>query len=520
VQVIVDTTCGKVDGLERDGVLQFRGIPYARAERFRPAQAPRPWAGVLDATRFGPVAPQRQSPTDMLLGIDKQRASEDCLVLNVYTPGADEARRPVMVWIHGGGFTNGSGHLPYYNGNRLAQHGDVVVVTINYRLGVFGFLHVDHLLDGSGSAARDELRARFAGSANNGLRDQVTALRWVHDNIAGFGGDPGRVTVFGESAGGMSVASLMASPAAAGLLHGAIAQSGAGENVLTVAEAERVTAEVLERLELPVDASGVERLLDAPVDAVLEAQTQVEVAELTTRPGQEPRQRGQRFLKLPFEPMVDGELLPRRPLEAVRDGSGAGIPLVIGTTANEWNLFMLQEGGDLADEQLRRRAGSLVAGDPAEVDEMLALYREARPAAANRDLWSAILTDHVFRMPALRLAEAQLPHAPVSMYRFDYPSTAFGGLAGACHAIDVPFVFDMVDVPAIDMLLGGVDDGTRRLARRCATAWTTTAHTGRPAHDDLDWPVYDLERRATCILHRDPAVVSDPEGDIRAFWNA
>jgi para-nitrobenzyl esterase len=510
VQVIVDTTCGKVEGLERGGVLQFRGIPYGHAERFRPAEAPRPWAGVLDATRFGPVAPQRRSPTDMLLGIDKQHTGEDCLVLNVFTPAADEARRPVMVWIHGGGFTNGSGHLPYYNGTNLVQHGDVVVVTINYRLGVFGFLHLDHLVGDPD---------RFPGSASHGLRDQVAALRWVRDNIAGFGGDPGRVTIFGESAGGMSVASLMAAPAAAGLFHGAIAQSGAGENVLTVDEAEHVTAEVLGHLGLPVDAGGVERLLDVPVDAVLEAQTAVEVAELTTRPGQEARQRGQRFLKLPFEPMIDGELLPRRPLEAVRDGSSAGIPLVIGTTADEWKLFMLQEGGrELPDDQLRRRAGNLVGGDVAQVDEMLAHYRAARPAADNRDLWSAVLTDHVFRMPALRLAEAQLAHAPVWMYRFDYPSTAFGGLAGACHAIDVPFVFDNVDVPAIDMLLGGIDDGTRLLARRCATAWTAMARTGRPEHDDLAWPGYDLDRRATCILHRDPAVLPDPEGDIRAFW--
>jgi para-nitrobenzyl esterase len=510
--VIVDTTSGKVEGLERGGVLQFRGLPYGRAERFRPAEPPRPWAGVLAATAFGPVAPQRRSPTDVLLGIDKQRTSEDCLVLNVSTPAADEARRPVMVWIHGGGFTNGSGHLPYYNATRLVLHGDVVVVTINYRLGALGFLHLDHLV-----APGD---ARFAGSAGNGLRDQVVALRWVRDNIAGFGGDPDRVTIFGESAGGMSVASLMAAPAAEGLFHGAIAQSGAGENVLTVDEAELITAEVLALLDLPTDARGVDRLVDVPVEAVLEAQTAVETAELTTRPGRYRRQRGQRFLKLPFEPVVDGDLLPRRPLEAVRGGSGAGIPLVVGTNLDEWNLFMLQEGGtDLPDGELRRRAGKLVDGDAADVDEMLELYREARPSATGRGLWAAIMTDHVFRMPAVRLAEAQLPHAPVSMYRFDYASTAFGGLAGACHAIEVPFVFDMVDVPAVDMLLGGIDDGTRRLARRCATAWTTMARTGRPPHDDLTWPSYDLDRRATCILHRDPEVRSDPEGDLRAFWN-
>jgi para-nitrobenzyl esterase len=505
VQVIVDTAFGKVEGLERAGALQFRGVPYARADRFRAPQAPPPWAGVLDATRFGPTAPQHASPTDTLLGIDKSNQREDCLVLNVFTPGVDEARRPVMVWIHGGGFTSGSGHLPYYNGTRLAVDGDVVVVTLNYRLGALGFLQLDHLLDG------------YGGSGLSGLLDQVAALRWVHDNIAAFGGDPERVTIFGESAGGMSVATLLAVPAAAGLFHGAIAQSGAAENVLSLDEARRVTETFLGHLGLTASAGDARRLLDLPVEALLEAQSATETAALTASP--EGRQRGQRYLKLPFEPVVDGDLVPQHPLVAVAGGSAAGIPLVTGTTADEWKLFMLQEGGaELADDQLRRRTSRLVGDDPAAVDEALALYREARPGATNRDLWAAVLTDHVFRMPAVRLADAQRPHAPVAMYRFDYPSSAFGGLPGACHAIDVPFVFDTVDVPAIEMLLGGTDDGTRLLARRCATAWTTMAHTGRPAHDDLAWPGYELDERATCILHRDPAVLPDPEGDIRVFW--
>jgi para-nitrobenzyl esterase len=404
----------------------------------------------------------------------------------------------------------------------------VVVVTINYRLGVLGFLRLSHLTGGiggeadpspgSGSHSPGGEPSSGASTGVDGIRDQIAALRWVRDNIAAFGGDPARVTVFGESAGGMSASTLLSAPEASGLIHTAIAQSGAAENVLTTDEAERVTADVLGHLGLEATADGARALYDLPVEALLEAQTATEMGDLTT--GMGGRQRGQRFLKLPFEPTIDGALLPRRPLDAIRDGCASGVPLVVGTTAEEWKLFMLQEaGGEMADAQLSRRAANLVGDDPADIAEVLALYRRARPDTLNRDLWSALMTDHVFRMPAVRLAEAQLPHGPVWMYRFDHPSTAFGGLAGASHTIDVPFVFDNVDIPAIEMLLGGVDDGVRLLARRCATAWATMARDGQPAHDDLAWPAYDTDRRATCILRREPTVLDDPEGELRAYWS-
>ena len=503
--MIVETVAGKVEGLERDGVLQFRGIPYAYADRFRPPEPALPWAGVLDATSFGPSAPQEPSATDALFGVEAQEYGEDCLVVNVVTPAADDTARPVMVWIHGGGFTNGSGRSPYYNATRLALDGDVVVVTVNYRLGALGFLYLDHL-------AGD-----LTGSGVNGIRDQIEALRWVRDNIAGFGGDPGRVTIFGESAGAMSVGTLLAAPEAAGLFHAAALQSGAGENVLAPETAMRVTEQVLAHLELtPAD---VEQLLDLPVHEILTAQSTAMAAALTSRP--DPRRPSSGYLQLPFAPVVDGGLLTRPPLDAVRAGSAAGIPLVVGTTADEWNLFAIQDSlGDIGPERLRRRLVRMLGDDRADV--AVELYRAARPTAHSSKLWCAMLTDRVFRMPAVRLAEAQLAHTPdVSMYRFDYRSTAFGGVAGACHAIEIPFVFDTVEHQGVQTLLGGIDDGTRRLARRCSAAWATFARTGRrPAHDDLDWPAYDLSRRATCVLDREPTVLDDPEGDIRAFWNS
>lgn len=503
--MIVETTAGKVEGVERAGVQQFRGIPYAWADRFRPSEPAQPWAGVLDATMFGSAAPQEPSATDTLLGVKDLVCDEDCLSLNVFTPGADDnARRPVLVWIHGGGFTSGSGYAPYYNASNLARQGDVVVVTINYRLGALGFLYLEHLVPD------------LAGSGANGIGDQLTALRWVRDNIADFGGDPGRVTLFGESAGAMSVGTLLGSPEAAGLFHGAIAQSGAAENVLTPELAVQVTDAVLAHLELPPEAAY--RLLDLPVDAILLAQAAAEPALLSVRP--DPARPDSGYLQLAFQPVLGGTLLPQRPLAAIRAGRSSGIPLVTGTTAEEWNLFALGDTlGDIGPERLRRRVVRLLGEDRA--DEAIALYRAARPEAHSSKLWCAMLTDRVFRMPAIRLAEAQLPHAPqVSMYRFDYRSTALGGLAGACHAIDVPFVFDNVDQPGVQALLGGIDDDTRRLSGRCARSWAAMAWSGQPSHDDLPWPAYEATRRATCILNRETTVLDDPEGEIRAFWQS
>ena len=504
VLVIVETAAGKVEGLERAGALLFRGVPYAYADRFRPPEPTPPWSGVFDATRFGPSSPQEPSASDALFGVEDQDFGEDCLNLNVFTPAADDAARPVMVWIHGGSYLNGSGRSPYYNATRLALEGDVVVVTVNYRLGALGFLYLDHL-------AGD-----FTGSGVNGTRDQIEALRWVRDNIAELGGDPRRVTVFGESAGAMSVGTLLAAPEARGLFHGAILQSGAAENVHTPEQAQRVTTHLLGQLEMGPD--DVHHLVDLPVEELLTAQAGAIEAVATSRP--DPRQPGSGYLQLPFQPVVDGGLLTRPPLDAVRAGSAAGIPVIVGTNRDEWNLFALQDTlGDIGPERLRRRVARLVGDDRA--DEAITLYQEARPGAHSSKLWCAMLTDRVFRMPAVRLAEAQLAHTDrVSTYRFDYASTALGGLAGACHAIEIPFVFDTVEQEGVRVLLGGIDDGTRALARTCATAWTTMAHTGRPTHPGLDWPLYDLSRRATCVLGRDITVSADPDGDIRAFWSA
>jgi len=495
--VIVDTPSGPVQGLEKRDVLQFRGIPFARAERFRAPQRVEPWTEVRDATEFGLTAPQNAGLTEQLVGAQDRPSGEDCLVLNVFTPAADEGARPVMVWIHGGGFTSGAGSIPWYDGTNLARRGDIVVVTINYRLGALGFLQLGHL------------DPAFAGSGANGIRDQVMALEWVRDNIDAFGGDPGNVTIFGESAGGMSVGTLLGTPAAAGLFHGAIAQSGATAHTHTPEAAEWVTGAVLRALDL--SPTSVDGLLAAPVDKLLAAQATVEAGRsLAFAEGEGPQ-----VGALTFQPVVDGTVLPGPVLDAVAGGSAAGVPLVIGSTAEEWNLFHIRARatGGMSEEQLQRRVATL-AGDRA--GDVIDAYRSGAAETGPDAVLCSIMTDHVFRIPAVRLAQAQLPHAPrVSMYRFDYASPALG----ACHAIDVPFAFDNLDRRGVDMLLGGLDEKSHTLAGRTAQAWVTAARTGSPAHEDLDWPAYDTGERLTCLLDREVAVESDPGAQRRALWD-
>ena len=499
--MIVDTVQGKVQGLEKRGVHQFRGIPYARAGRFRPPEAVEPWPAVREATTFAASAPQNPSKTEALFGGRDRPMSEDCLYLNVFTPAPDDRARPVMVWIHGGGFTAGSGDIVWYDASSLARDGDVVVVTINYRLGALGFLRLDHL------------DPAFAGSGANGIRDQIAALRWVAGNIAAFGGDPGNVTIFGESAGGMSVTTLLAAPSARGLFHRAIAQSGAAAHTHPPDRAERVTDAVLGALGLPLTA--IEGLLDAPVHDLLQAQAAVDAPLNQAVRGDG----GVPVGALTFQPVADGAELPEDPLAAVRSGAAADVPLVVGTTADEWNLFHVPSriAGPLDADRMRRRVARIVPGD--RVDDVIDVYRSLLPEADPDALLCAAMTDMVFTHPAAQLAEAQLATtADVHVYRFDLGSTAMGGMLGACHSIEIPFVFDNLDRGGIDLLLGGVDDAARHLAARTCRAWSAVAHGGAPAHDDLDWPAYDIDRRPVCVLDRTPRVEDDPWAERRRLW--
>jgi para-nitrobenzyl esterase len=499
--VIATTTYGRIEGIDDGDVLRFRGIPFAQPPagelRFRAPQPPEPWSGVRDATTYGPTSPQNPSPIEQMFGQPPEPWDEDCLYLNVITPALDDARRPVLVWIHGGGFLMGSGSSPLYDGASFARRGDAVFVSLNYRLGELGFLYLDELDGGE------------AGSGNNGIRDQIAALQWVRDNIAAFGGDPDNVTIFGESAGGMSVGTLLASPAARGLFHKAIAQSGAARNVVAPKLAAEITDDICRRL----GAGSVADLRQVPVERLLEVRGALVLESMAdldrVLAGEGP------LLGLPFQPIGDDLVVPADATAAVASGAAAGIPLLVGTTRDEWKLFALMDFGDLTAEHLAER-GSAIVGDG---EAFVAAYAEAFPGLDPKALFGELANDYAFRIPAIRLAEAQRRHTDqVYSYLFDWKSTAFGGALGACHAIEVPFVFHVVDRPELALFLG--EGAPVELSDQVQDAWLAFARTGDPSHPSLPaWPAYDAERRATMELATPCRVVDDPLAATRRLWD-
>jgi len=496
----VETTHGRLVGREEDGVLVFRGIPYATPPvgdaRFRPAKPARPWPGERDAGEFGASAPQNPMLIP-LPGMDVGRTDEDCLTLNVWTPGTADGRRPVMVWIHGGGFVLGSGSQPVYDGAALARRGDVVVVTINYRLGPLGFLFLDELVPELGG-----------DTANLGLRDQIAALRFVRENAAAFGGDPANVTIFGESAGGMSVATLLAMPEARGLFRRAIAQSGAGHNAHT-RETATATAEAY-LAHLGVERGEAARALrELPAAKLLDAQQQT-VMKLGTK-----------LVLLPFQPVVDGRSLPARAVDAVRAGSAAGVSLLAGTTRDEWRLFSVLDPSlrELDAAGLSKRLAESRVPDAQALIDIYRKSREGRLPVDPLSLLAAIETDRIFRLPAIRLAEAQGAHAgEVFLYRFDWESPSLGGMLGACHAVELPFVFGTYGKPGGDFFVG-TGEPVAALSELASDAWLAFARSGRPGHPGLpDWPAYETARRATLVFGPTCRLEEDPEGDERRAW--
>lgn len=506
---IIETTAGRIAGLEVEGIRVFRGVPYARPPvgplRFRAPEPVERWPGVREAVVSGPTPPQNVSVAGALFGLPSTESSEDCLSLNVWTPGCDDARRPVLVWIHGGGFLFGSGCQPLYNGMRLARRGDVVVVTINYRLGALGWLALPGLGD-DGSVG-----------GNFGLLDQIAALEWVRDNAAAFGGDPRNVTIFGESAGGMSVGTLLGTPAAQGLFQRAILQSGAAHNVSSQEVALGVGQRFLEALGSV--GRDLAALRAAPVAALLDAQAKTAAALFGQMPG-----------GLPFQPVVDGTVLPKRPLDAIASGACARLPLLIGTNRDEWKLFGLADlnlaklDGDGVVERLARSLGAAGSEGRSLAERAVEVYRAARAVRGEslepRELWQAIEGDRVFRLPAIRLAEAAAGQgSAVYSYLFGHASPALGGALGACHALEVPFVFGGVDEPAVRAFVGEGEE-VRALSGAMQCAWLSFARDGRPAAPALGpWPAYDAERRVTMRLERASCIERAPLDAERRFWD-
>lgn len=483
----VETASGRLTGSSEGPLFVFRGVPYARppvgSARFAAPGPPESWTGVREAVAFGPAAVQSAFDINYVPGFSLWEGigatSEDCLTLNVWTPG-QSGRRPVLVWLHGGAFLKGAGSQVLYDGATLARRGDVVVVTANYRLGAFGFLALD-----------DE---RFA--ANAGLLDQLAVLDWVAGNAGAFGGDPGNVTVMGESAGAVSAAALMASPRAAGRFHRAVAESGAGRRLPTSGQAGELGDRLLARLGL--DRARAGELLELPADRLLSAQVAVTVDVRRTDIG------------AGFQPWVDGDVVPAQPLDGLAGGSSAGVPFLAGTNRHEMNLWRVLEPGlrSLDEAGLALRVQRLVgegAGD------LVAAYRAARPAAGPAELWEAIWSDREFRIPSLRATEAQAGRSPATYsYLFTWHSPVPG--IGSCHGLELPFVFGTLASKGADAFAGS-GAAAEALARTVQDFWLSFARTGDPG-----WPPYDLTRRPTMLLGETCEVVHDPMSAERLAW--
>lgn len=482
----VETATGRVRGRRHAGVLRFDGIPFARPPlgplRFRAPEPPAPWKGVHDATSARPAPLQRPGPA---LGTRPVGATaEDCLHLNVVTPALD-GRRPVLVWIHGGGFVNGAASDPIHAGERLVARGDVVLVTLDYRLGVFGFLHGRR-------------------GTNVGLQDQLTALRWVRTHADRFGGDAARVTVFGESAGAMSILALLAMPEADDLFRAAVLQSAAAGGTMSAEEAERVHAALAAEL----GTDDEERWATLPADRLLDAQAAVASAIR--------RETG----RSAFRPLVDGVRVLGDASFAVTRARSGNRPLLLGSNADEQRLYVNLRRPPSRDDAarrlalgLRRRTEAPVAAAHAVLEALEAL----RPGESEAERLARAETDLYYRLPALELARLRQGHGPSWNYLFRWPSPALRGRLGACHALEIPFVFGTLDAPGMDRFAGS-GPAAERLSAAMIDGWSAFAREGDPAAALPGWHPWEPRRRTTWIADAEPACEDDPDEAARRLW--
>jgi para-nitrobenzyl esterase len=495
MDAVVETVHGTVRGSGTDGVYTFLGVPYAGPPvgRLLPPRPLETWNGVRDATRFGASPPQVAPPIQAAdLAWDTAVTGDDCLNLNVWTPDPGSTGLPVMVWIQGGMFEIGS--QAAYNGSRFARDG-VVCVVINYRLGADGFLYLGD------------------GIANLGLLDQVAALEWVRDNIAAFGGDPGNVTIFGESAGAMSVGTLLAMPRAEGLFRRAIAQSGAAHQVISAETARRIGGYLAEKLGVPLTREAIAAV---PVERLLTAQAELK-ADLFADP--DPERWGMELVTstMPWQPVIDGDVIPGPPIDLIKAGAGAQVDVIVGTNTDDWRLFRVLTGDieRVTDEILAGPVNihgyQALAAYGLPVETALAAYRAEYPGTGPGDLLAAVQTDWWMRVPAIRLADAHANAlSGTYMYEFAWPAPGLG----AVHGLEVAFVFDNLspDAPLFGPMLGA--DPPQELAGTMHAAWVSFATTGDPG-----WPKYDLGRRATMRFNTTSQVVDDPRSWERALWD-
>jgi len=487
--MVVPTIGGDVRGVQENNLLTFKGIPYAAPpvgeRRWMPPEPVAAWDGVRDASEFGAACAQTFDEFEIT---EDTALSEDCLTLNVWTPAADDAARPVLVWIHGGGFSWGSTLNDLYDGSQFARRGDIVVVSLQYRLGPFGWLHLEEV---GGDA--------YAGSGNLGLLDQMAALAWVQENIAAFGGDPNNVTVAGESAGGISIGALLTSPMADGLFQKAILQSGSPGLIATKDWAKGVTRMFMEIAEIET----VEDLHELSTEEILTASETLFNSQ---------------FSDTAFHPVIDGHVIPEAPMQVMQNNPNVNVPVMLGTTLDEvryW-LFYSPELDRLPLDYIRPWLNEITQDNAEAVIET---YQQSRPDYSDPQVGLAIVGDVAFRMPSIRFAESLASHdVPVWMYLLTLPSPLENGRYGSPHAIDLPFTFHNLDAEGGEFLIGQ-DEAYEQIADQVQDRWIAFIHSGDPNQEGLsDWPMYNTNSRPTMIFDREIKSENDPLAEEREVW--
>lgn len=498
---VVETTCGKVRGYSSRGILTFKGIPYAAstagANRFMPPAKPAPWAGLRSSMYYGQVSPQgaragwKNDEESFMFEWDDGQFGEDCLRVNVWTPGADNRKRPVMVWLHGGGFSAGSGQeLKAYHGESIARRGDVVLVSLNHRLNVFGYLNLS------------KYGEEYASSANVGMLDLVAALEWVRDNISNFGGDPGNVMIFGQSGGGSKVSTLMAMPAAKGLFHKAAIESGSALRQSTPEDSEKLAAALLDVLGL--SPSQVSKLREVPFERLAQAQAEalLKAFPVPAIPGTGGG----------WRPTPDGRTLPSQPFDPVAPAISAGIPLLVGSVLNEMTHGINHpEYETMTMDEVLRRA-RVRFQDRAEA--VISAYQNLYPKAKPFDFLSmAFAAESRQNCVTQATRQAALGGAAVYMFWFTWQTPVLDGRPRAFHCAELPFVFNNTDRAAA-MTGGGPQ--ARELGGRVSDAWIALARKGDPNHPGLPkWPAFTAEEGALMVLDNKCEVRTNPDGEAR-----